>query len=240
MIPLKDINPTERTPYATIGLIVANVIVFFTEPLTAASTAAGQLYFLCKASIPWEITHWHQFPELVGACPNKSVLLSIVYSMFLHGSFLHIAGNMLYLWVFGNNIEDRLGPVRFIIFYFACGFTATFAQSYVSPNSLIPLIGASGAVAGVLGAYLVLFPTARVRTLVIFFFITIVEIRASVLLGFWLLLQVFSQAVGGVTGRQGGVAYLAHIGGFIAGMVLLFVFRPRRDPPVRPMGDWAA
>jgi membrane associated rhomboid family serine protease len=210
----------------------------------------------CHASIPYEITRGELvldgalrgevtsrtgqiiaqaedgFARTRGAgfatpCRDKNVWLSIITSMFMHGGFLHIAGNMLFLWVFGNNIEDRLGRLRFILFYLLAGAAATYAQAAVNPSSVIPLIGASGAVAGVLGAYLVLYPRARVTTLVIFFFITAVEVPAVLLLGAWFVLQLF-QGVGSVAGDAGGVAYFAHIGGFIAGVLLLGIFRLRR------------
>jgi rhomboid family protein len=229
MIPIRDANPTSRTPWVTICLIAANVIVFFTEPLGANNFTQAR-YFTCNAAIPVEITHGVQvgtgFPFF---CEPKSVWLTILYSMFLHGGFLHIAGNMLYLWVFGNNVEDQMGPVRFIIFYLGAGLAATFAQTYVNPDSMTPMIGASGAIAGVLGAYLLMFPRARVTNLVfLFFFITFVDLPAVVVLGFWFLLQVF-QGVGSVT-PDGDVAYMAHVGGFVAGMLLLFILRGSRRP----------
>jgi len=169
----------------------------------------------------------------------------IVVSMFLHGSLLHIGANMLYLWIFGDNIEDRLGHVRYTIFYFVCGFAAAFAHAFANPSSMLPAIGASGAIAGVLGAYLILFPKARVTTLIpIFFFITIREIPAVVLLGFWFVLQLFS-GVGslGVHDAQdlGGVAYFAHIGGFVSGMILVVLMggtRRRRPQPVFDYDGW--
>jgi membrane associated rhomboid family serine protease len=217
-----------------------------------------QTFFICKAAIPYELSHGERLadaltegklstiqdsrlaeaeaayqagklPEIGPGCPRKNIWLSALTSMFLHASFLHIAGNMLFLWVFGDNVEDRLGRIRFIIFYFLCGLAATAAQTFVSPSSSGPMIGASGAIAGVLGAYLVMFPRARVRTLIFFFFITLFDVPAVVLLGLWFLLQVF-QGVGSVSSGS-GVAYMAHIGGFIAGMALLLVFRPRPVPP---------
>jgi membrane associated rhomboid family serine protease len=209
----------------------------------------------CRASIPYEVMHGETVLEAVrdgtlrseratiiaaaqagevvfprqDACPDKNVWGSILFSMFLHGGWLHIAGNMLFLWVFGNNIEDRLGRVKFLAFYLIAGGAATYAQSVLTPSSATPLVGASGAIAGVLGAYLLLYPHARITTLVIFFFITVWELPAVVVLGLWFLLQVFQQ-VGSVAGEAGGVAYMAHIGGFVAGMILLLIFRPRPQP----------
>jgi membrane associated rhomboid family serine protease len=152
--------------------------------------------------------------------------------MFLHGSLLHIGGNMLFLWVFGNNIEDRLGRLRFVLFYLLCGLAATYAQTLVSLSSGAPQIGASGAIAGVLGAYIVLYPRARVRTLVFLFLIFFLDLPAYVLLGIWFLLQLL-QGVGPAA-TSGGVAYMAHVGGFIAGILLLAIFRPRPAPPPPP------
>jgi rhomboid family protein len=260
VIPLKDLNPKQRPSIVVPILIAINVVVFFfVEPVIGQHSAGEQLgFFACKAAIPYEVSHGERLADaeaqhklvdrnarlialiqsgestelrqVFGAgCPHKNVWLSAVTSMFLHASFLHIAGNMLFLWVFGDNVEDRLGRLRFIIFYFLCGLAATAAQTFVSPSSPVPMIGASGAIAGVLGAYLVMFPRARVRTLIFFFFITLFDVPAVVLLGLWFLLQVF-QGVGSVS-SQSGVAYMAHIGGFIAGMALLLVFRPRPVPP---------
>jgi rhomboid family protein len=169
--------------------------------------------------------------RLTGACPVAGDLPSPVFtifsSMFLHGGFFHIAGNMLYLWIFGNNVEDALGHVRFLFFYLASGVAAAAAQTLAGPDSQVPMIGASGAISGVLGAYLILFPHANVYTLVIFgFFWRIVRIPAMIVLGFWLVVQILN--VLGSLGAGGGVAWSAHIGGFVAGMILLFIIRPRR------------
>ncbi|MFC2077295.1 rhomboid family intramembrane serine protease [Candidatus Bipolaricaulota bacterium] len=156
--------------------------------------------------------------------------LTVLTSMFLHGGLMHLLGNMLYLWIFGDNVEDAMGPIRFLVFYLLCGAAAAFAQIAVDPGSTIPLIGASGAIAGVLAAYFMLFPYAKVVTLIpIFFFLRLMSIPAVFLLGFWFLLQVISGA--GSLGSGGGVAWFAHIGGFIAGAILVFPFR-RRGVPV--------
>lgn len=254
MIPLHDHNPTQRRAILVPALIAINVVVFlFVQPTFVnqdrrEGVIETESFFACRAAIPYEITHAENLrravPDDPGAfdrraqvdailqgdrCPRKNVWLSILTSMFLHGGWLHIAGNMLYLWVFGNNIEDRLGRVRFILFYLLCGVAATYAQSYVDPSSTVPMIGASGAIAGVLGAYLLMFPRARIVTLVIFFFITTMELPALIVLGAWFVLQLF-QSVGGVA-PGGGVAYMAHVGGFLAGMLLLLVLRPRRPRP---------
>jgi len=247
MIPIRDENPTTSTAVVTIILIALNVAVFLTEPVFAGGRSQEQQlvrqarFFSCHAAVPYELTHGKtvtsavangvRFPEPDAAyaelerltCPKKNIWLSILESMFLHGSILHIAGNMLFLWIFGNNVEDRLGRAKYLAFYLLSGLAAAYAQSLVFPNSAIPLVGASGAIAGVLGAYLLLFPRARIVT-VIFFFITVVP--AFVMIGVWFLLQLLS-GVGSVAGDT-GVAYMAHVGGFVAGMLLLLIFRPRR------------
>jgi membrane associated rhomboid family serine protease len=203
-------------------------------------------YFACNAAIPYELTHGERAGDVLrkgtefksGAenltaaferisCPRKSIWLSILKSMFLHGSILHIAFNMLFLWVFGNNVEDRLGIPKYVVFYLLAGTAAAYAQSYVFPDSAVPLIGASGAVAGILGTYILMFPRARVRSLVILIiFITMIEVPAWLMIGIWFVTQLFS-SIGSVSGDT-GVAYMAHIGGFLAGMLLLLIFRPRR------------
>lgn len=251
MIPIRDRNPTHTTPYLTIAIIAINVLVFLSEPLFG-SRLEQRRFFLCSAAIPWEVLHGQQVTEIGRAfgCSGKNVWLSVIYSMFLHGGWLHIAGNMLYLWVFGNNIEDRLGRSKFILFYVGAGVVATLAQSFVAGGtgeptvaSLTPMVGASGAVAGILGAYILLFPRARVETLVIFFFITWVEIPAVVLLGFWFMLQVLSGLASVGATASSGVAFFAHIGGFLAGMALLAILRPRAAPPppheIEEIQPWA-
>jgi rhomboid family protein len=250
MIPIRDENPTASPAVITLLLIAINVAVFLTEPIFAGGRTPQQqqirqaAYFTCHAAVPYELTHGRsvtdafkrgvsfQQPDLSYAeleaitCPHKNVWASILESMFLHGSILHIAGNMLFLWIFGNNVEDRLGKVKYVIFYLLSGLAAAYAQSAVFPNSAVPLIGASGAIAGILGAYLLMFPRARIVTLIFFFFITWVVVPAWVMIGLWFLLQLVS-SVGSVSGAT-GVAYMAHVGGFVAGMLLLFVLRPRR------------
>jgi rhomboid family protein len=258
MLPIKDYNPTTARSIIVPILIGINVVVFFFwQPFSIGATSATQqreqtakqvIFFSCHAAIPYELTHGHNLASSPPAaqsqdikqdvfveqnfCPHKSVWLSILYTMFLHGSLLHIGGNMLFLWVFGNNIEDRLGRVKFIVFYLLCGLAATYAQSFVAPSSGVPQIGASGAIAGVLGAYIVLYPRARVRTLVFLFLIFFLDLPAYVLLGIWFLMQLL-QGVGPAA-TNGGVAYMAHVGGFIAGILLLSVFRPRPAPPPPP------
>jgi len=229
LIPLRDANPTRRTPWVTLGLIALNLAAFLLwEPITG-SPREQQLFFICEGAIPRELSAFEALRETQELCGGKSFLVSLFTSMFLHGGFLHIAGNMLYLWVFGNNIEDRMGPVPFLLFYLAAGIVAAYAQVFPDPDSLTPLVGASGAIAGALGAYLVLFPSARVLTLVpIFFFLQLIELPAMLVLGFWFVLQAF-QGVGSL-GADTGVAWFAHIGGFVFGALVALFYRRRVTP----------
>jgi membrane associated rhomboid family serine protease len=256
MLPLKDYNPTSSVAWVTIVLIAINVVVFLTEPIAPSGSQTQQAveqasYFACHGAVPYEVTHGERavdalergvrfetdvdnaYASLERTCPRKNVWLSILTSMFLHGSILHIGFNMLFLWVFGNNVEDRLGRMRYILFYLLCGVAAAYAQSFVFPSSAIPLVGASGAIAGVLGAYMLMFPKARVLTLVI---IVVLPIPAAIMIGVWFLLQLTS-SLGSVSGNT-DVAYMAHVGGFLAGMLLLLVFRPRRPEPVVPVSPY--
>ena len=231
MIPLRDANPTRRRPWLTLSLIAANVAVFLLwQPITGTQEEQARFFF-CHGAIPEELTDLRPIPELVTLCGGKSVLISILTSMFTHGGVLHIAGNMLYLWVFGNNVEDRMGWPAFLVFYLAAGAAAAYAQALTDPSSQIPLVGASGAIAGTLGAYLVMFPHARVLTLVpIFFILQAAELPAWMVLGFWFVLQAF-QGVGGLAGDVGGVAWFAHIGGFAFGVLVALAFYRRRPEP---------
>jgi len=225
MLPLRDHNPIRTTPFVNYLLIALNVLMFFWE------VQLGRNFEPALVQVAFIPARFWQGGMLV---PE---LIRIFVSMFLHGGLLHIGGNMLYLWIFGDNIEDRLGHFPYLVFYLACGFLATFAHAFFNPASRMPSIGASGAIAGVLGAYLILFPTARVTTLIpIIFFIIVREIPAVFLLGFWFVIQFFS-GWGSLGAAQdtGGVAYFAHIGGFVAGMILVVLFgglrRSRRPPP---------
>jgi rhomboid family protein len=228
MIPLRDQNPRRTVPVVNYLLIALNVLGFLWE-LSLGRDLEPALFSI--AFIPerfWIPGHW------------LTDLFTITVSMFLHGSLMHIGSNMLYLWIFGDNIEDRLGHGRYLVFYLACGIAATLTHAFFSPGSRLPSIGASGAIAGVLGAYILLWPHARVLTLIpILAFITIRELPAVVLLGLWFVLQLFS-GVGslGVPDAQdlGGVAWFAHIGGFVTGMLLIGLFggfrgARRREPP---------
>jgi membrane associated rhomboid family serine protease len=233
LIPLHDDNPTRSTPVVTLLLIAANVIVFLLQ------LAAGDRLTYAFAMVPVEILA----PER--GSPFTPINLepawfTLITSMFLHGGWMHLLGNMLYLWIFGNNLEDTLGKLRFLIFYLLCGGVAGVLHLITNPFSVVPTVGASGAIAGVLGGYIVLFPHARIATLVpIFFFWSIYQIPAQVVLGFWFLLQLVNAvygsgmllARGGEAG--GGVAFWAHVGGFVAGFVLVRLFGARRPEPPR-------
>ncbi len=256
MIPIRDANPTRRLPVLTLALIAANVAVFLLWQPTFGSEGEQTTFFYCRAEIPFEVTHQENLaeggeearvaidedlgpgtgaqiqPALQQECPNKSWLASLFVAMFLHGGWLHLAGNMLFLWIFGNNVEDRLGYVVYPLFYVLGGLAATGLQVAFGPDSTIPSLGASGAIGAILGAYLVLFPGARVLTLIFFFFITWVELPAIVVLGVWFVLQVFSGV--GQLGSEltGGVAYWAHVGGFAFGAIVAWLFYRRRR--IRP------
>ena len=212
-------------------MIALNVGIFFLwEPITG-SQREQQIFFVCEGAIPQELSTFRTIPVLAQECPGgKSVLFSLFTSMFLHGGFLHIAGNMLYLWVFGNNVEDRMGPGLFLIFYLAAGVVAAYAQVLPDPDSQTPLVGASGAIAGCLGAYLVMHPHARVLTLVpIFFFLQVMELPAMLVLGFWFVLQAL-QGVGSLEADT-GVAWFAHIGGFVFGALVALLFYRKQQVP---------
>ena len=243
LIPIHDDNPTRTFPYVTVGIIALNVLVFLTEPhFGRGGSLQVAEYFYRWGLVPWEITHGRQL-NLTGclqACfTNKNVYLALLTSMFVHAGPLHLAGNMLFLWIFGNNIEDTLGPGRYLIFYLLCGVIAGLVHAALNASSVYPTVGASGAIAGVLGAYLVLFPRARVLTIAFFI---IVPLPAVFVLGLWFVLQLFtgaSQQIGG-----GGVAWGAHVGGFVVGMILVVVTGGRRSlkrriipppPPITPL-----
>ena len=212
MIPLRDTIPSRTFPVVNFTIIAANVLVFFYE-LSLGSRFEAFLYSY-------------------GLVPRDFVLASLVTSMFLHGGWLHLLGNMLYLYIFGDNVEDRLGHVRYLVFYLLCGVAAGAAQAWTSPHSGLPMVGASGAIAGVSGAYFLFFPTSRVVTLVpIFIFLQVVEVPAVFFLAIWFIWQFLSGvATLGERSGMGGVAFWAHVGGFLAGMILAPALRQRAAP----------
>jgi membrane associated rhomboid family serine protease len=221
MFPLKDDIPSHSFPLFTVVLIVANVAVFLYQlslqmgPAEATATA----FVMEFGAVPCRLT---------GMCPTEDFpapMLTVFTSMFLHGGPFHVAGNMLYLWIFGDNVEDALGHFRFLLLYVMAGAGAAASQVIVGPDSRIPMVGASGAISGVLGAYLLMFPFG--------FLIRFVHVPAVIVLGFWIVVQVFNGLISvSVTGQTGGVAWFAHIGGFAAGIVLLFLLRARGARPL--------
>ncbi len=219
MLPLRDNIPSYKKPIVTPLLIGINILVF----LYQFSLGPGVEPFVFKyGAIPYKITHL----TTVTQHTTFPVPLTLFTAMFLHGGFLHLLGNMLYLWIFGDNVEDRLGRFKFVLLYLVSGLAASFAHIVTSPNSSVPMIGASGAIAGVLGAYMVAFPYARVLTLVFFgFFARIIAIPAFFVLGFWFVLQLIYALPSLGVQNVGGVAFFAHIGGFLAGIVLFYLLR---------------
>ena len=250
MFPLKDNVPTRRFPVLTVALIVINVFMFFgfqKAELSFSGAQVDQANVIEYGAIPYEVTHPGEQcvptgPERLACAEAASVerevgedlpptILTVLTSMFMHGGFLHILGNMLFLWIFGNNVEDSMGRAKFVGFYLAGGIAALLAQTAIDPDAAVPTIGASGAVAAVLGGYALLYPRARVITLVfIVFFVTLLELPALLVLGLWFVLQLFygaaelAQPVAG----GGGVAYFAHIGGFVFGLAVIKLLADRR------------
>lgn len=219
MIPLRDVIPSRTTPYVTVSLVVINAAVF--------------LYQLSLGEAVDEFVFTH------GLVPAFFSWPSVLSSMFLHGGFLHVAGNMLYLWIFGDNVEDRMGHGRFLVFYLLCGIAAALGQTVTAPDSQVPMVGASGAVAGVMGAYFVLYPHSRIVTLLpVLFFWQIIEVPAIFFLGIWFVMQ-FLSGVGSIVSAAsgepgGGIAFWAHVAGFAAGFVGVFLFRK----PERQRVEW--
>jgi membrane associated rhomboid family serine protease len=214
VIPLRDVVPSRTTPYITITIIALNTLAW-----------------LFELSLPHDVLN--EFITLYGVVPAAFAPATLVTSMFLHGSWSHVLGNMWYLWIFGDNVEDRVGHGRFIVFYLLCGIVAALGQVAVAPHSTLPTIGASGAIAGVMGAYFVLYPRSRVLTLIPWIFLQIVELPAIVLLGFWFVMQLFSAGTIAMTtsSNGGGVAFAAHVVGFLVGMGGVFLFKQRALDP---------
>jgi membrane associated rhomboid family serine protease len=221
MIPLRDDNPTRTAPVVTIALIAACALVFVWQSSFQAEAQQAIVYSL--GFIPATVFGERQLPPELVMVPPEATLLT---SMFLHGGLMHLLGNMLYLWIFGNNVEDAMGHARFLAFYLVCGIAAALAQALPAPGSVLPMIGASGAVAGVLGAYLLLHPKARVLVVIPFgFYLHMTYLPAGIVLGVWFLIQFLSSLAAGTD--EAGVAWFAHIGGFVAGMALIPLFRQR-------------
>jgi membrane associated rhomboid family serine protease len=212
MIPLRDTQRSSSTPIVTILLIAINVVIFFYE---------------ISIDNPYER---NQFIATYALIPDRFHWSALITCMFLHGGWMHLIGNMWFLWIFGDNVEDILGHGKYLVFYLACGIAAGLVHVMFNSDSRLPTVGASGAIAGVMGAYLIKFPSARILTLIpLFIFFTTVEIPAYVMLLYWFVLQIF-QGVGEIGyshASQGGVAWFAHVGGFVAGMILVFLLQPR-------------
>jgi membrane associated rhomboid family serine protease len=212
MIPLRDVIPSRTTPYITVTIIILNVLAW-----------------LFELALPPDVRAL--FLQVYGVVPADFHATTLITSMFLHGGWMHVLGNMWYLWIFGDNVEDRLGHGRFIVFYLLCGIIAALGQIAIDPGSTLPTIGASGAIAGVMGAYFVLYPRSRVLTLIpLIIFWEIIELPAIVLLGFWFVIQLFSAGTIAITASTGGggVAFAAHVAGFVVGMIGGLVFRKRQ------------
>lgn len=224
MFPLWDEMPTRKIPIVTIIFIILNGLVYYYQLFIITDSMR---FIYAFGLVPLEIT---QGTDLFPYGPTP-IYLTIFTSMFMHGSFVHLFGNMLYLWIFGNNIEDYLGKFGFIFFYFLCGIFAALIQILISPYSKIPMIGASGAVAGILGAYFILFPRARITTLIFFgFFIRLIKMPALFVLGLWIIFQLFYGFSNlSLQGANSGVAWFAHIGGFIGGIILIKLFKPGKN-----------
>lgn len=219
MFPYKDDNPTNTTPFVTIGIIVLNILVFLLQLLADVD---GKQIVYAYGAIPHNIVSFESTQPI-------HPLLTLFTSMFMHGGIFHIVGNMLYLWIFGNNIEDRLGHFRFMLFYLFSGIVAALSHTLSATGSGVPMIGASGAVSGVLGAYILLFPMARVHTIIFLgFFVQSVQIPALIVIGFWAIIQLVNGLIMQGMPGQGGIAWLAHAGGFIAGLITIKLWQPRR------------
>ena len=235
MIPLKDDNPTDNKPIVTYWLIGICVFVFIVE-LSSISYRTGA-FFYSFGLIPSTLLGDTQLSQDLYVIP---ALLTIFSSMFVHGGFMHLIGNMLYMWIFADNIEDNLGPKRFITFYLLCGICAAMAQVIMDTHSQIPMVGASGAIGGVLGAYLINHPHAKVLVLIpLGFFSQILRIKAIYVLGFWFILQFINSALTNPQG--GGVAYAAHIGGFLSGVILILFFNKKQKKKIKKKiikGPW--
>jgi membrane associated rhomboid family serine protease len=217
MIPLKDLNPSRRFPVVNVALILVNVAVFVYE--VTLPPRLGHAFLMANAVVPIRLPEF-----LAGTADAHAALVPLLTSMFLHGGLMHLLGNMLFLWIFGNNVEDFFGHIGYLTFYLTCGFGSGLLQVLFNPHSLVPVIGASGAISGVMGAYLLLYPQAQVLT---FFFVILVPVPAFVILGYWFVIQ-FLEGVGRIGLKEtGGTAWWAHIGGFLLGLLITAVVKKR-------------
>src|SRR5215471_2988128 len=221
MIPLKDINPTRTSPIVNIALIVANVLVFFYMVYTSTLVRGSEnAIMMAYGTVPERLNLW-----IAGRIPAEAALLPLVTSMFLHSGLMHLAGNMLFLWVFGDNVEDNFGHLGYLVFYLVCGVGSGLIHVLFNLDSRIPAVGASGAISGVMGAYAVLYPGHRILT---FFFIFLIPVPAILILGYWFVIQFLEGVSGiGMAVHSGGVAIWAHIGGFLIGVLITVLLRKR-------------
>jgi membrane associated rhomboid family serine protease len=225
VFPLRDDNPTELPPIFTVGIILVCIAVWIYVQGAGVSPSALRGSICTLGAIPAEVTGQ---PAASGPCPPGGLTWqALISSMFLHGSWMHLIGNLWFLWIFGNNVEDSMGHLRFLVFFVLTGVAAAATHVWMNPASTMPMVGASGAISAIMGAYVALYPRARVHTLFFFvIFIRVIPLPAWLILGYWLLIQVVSQA--SIPAEGGGVAYAAHIGGFLAGVLLIFPFRNRK------------
>jgi membrane associated rhomboid family serine protease len=244
MFPIRDDNPHFLTPYATYGIIALNVLAWvFLQGMGTEPALSGSV---CRLGlIPGELlqsvpagTQVQLGPRSVCVLGGSSTWYTTITSMFMHGGWFHIIGNMWFLWIFGNNVEDSMGHVRFVVFYLLCGLGAAALQVATGPESAIPMVGASGAIGGVMGAYILLYPRVHVHMLIFLgFFVTTIAVPAYLMLGYWLLIQVIS-GFGSIGAEGGGVAFWAHVGGFVAGAVLVLLFRDPKLLARHPYHGW--
>lgn len=222
MIPLKDENPSEKIPFVNIMLIFANTVIFIYQHFFALQDV--QTLFLRLGCIPYEFIHFMD----IGPQALVPVPLTLFTAMFVHGGWIHLLSNMLFLWIFGDNVEDKLGHFRYLCFYVLCGVAGSISHIVMNLHSQVPSIGASGAIAGVMGAYMWLFPKARIRTLLILMiFVQVVNVPAIIMIGYWILIQVLSGFAGWGSRTGGGIAWFAHMGGFVAGLLLVIIMKRR-------------
>ncbi|MBL8119418.1 MAG: rhomboid family intramembrane serine protease [Anaerolineae bacterium] len=225
MLPVNTLHPVRKPAYVTYGLIILNALVFLWQ-LTVPTSQLNQTFYQYAAVMC----------EVAQAPVSGETFLDIVRSMFFHGGWAHLVGNMTFLWIFGRNVENYFGSKRFLLFYVMWGFAAAFAETMINTGLCVPMIGASGAIAGVLGSYLILYPGTRVRVLIVFFrfFPKFYDIPALIVLGYWFVLQLFNGFLSlGANTLGGGVAFFAHIGGFVGGLVLAFIYMMLKGPPER-------
>lgn len=244
MFPIRDDNPHFLTPYATLAIVGLNVIAWIIVQGLGAEPAMSRSICL-MGLLPGELLQSASVnsgfpigPDLYCMVTDQAAWLTVITHMFLHGSWMHIIGNMWFLWIFGNNVEDSMGHIRFIFFYLLCGLAAAGLQIATDPSSIVPMVGASGAIGGVMGAYILLYPRVTVHLLIIFgFFITTIAVPAVWMLGYWFLVQLLG-GFSSIGASGGGVAFWAHVGGFVAGIILIYVFRKPELIKRHPYYGW--